>query len=342
MDGGKGILKVTMSLLSDSNSTGEYFKETGSRKIFLLAVVPDVPETYEVCSEVFASLPNLPKRFKFSADLKVINLVLGLGSHASMYPCPFCYYKKGSTDAFENRRLEDICTLNEQWQTIGKGVLTSLRTYKNCVHKPISIFPSTGNVIDIVAIPELHILIGITNKMFKEAMKEWPDILEWPKSLHLVRGDYHNQDFEGNEARKLLKNCDKLKSLIPDTRLTRNSQLHPGWKYYAAFSAFNDVVAGCFGKVVSADIEEKINKFKNAYMNLGCSFTSKVHILCNHVFPVVSLTTHGLADMSEQSLEATHHTFEQIWMKYLVKDHNHPEYGSRLKRALVEFNSCHL
>jgi hypothetical protein len=341
MDGGKGSLKVTMSLLSQSNSCG-YFKETGTRKIFLLAVVPNIPESYEVCSDVFASLPKMPQQFKFSADLKVINLVLGLGSHASMYPCPFCYFKKGSTGSFKNRTLEDICTLNEQWQTIGKGAASDLKSYMNCVHKPISIFPSTGNVIDIVAIPELHILLGITNKLFKEAMKEWPEILEWPKSLHLVQGEYHNQDFEGNEARKLLKNCEKLKSLIPDMRRTRSSVMHPGWKYYEAFRTFNDVVAGCFGKVVSADIEERINMFQDAYNNSGCSITSKVHILCNHVLPMVSLSNQGLADMSEQSLEATHHTFEKIWLKYLVKDPSHPEYGSRLKRALVEFNSCHL
>jgi hypothetical protein len=74
---------------------------------------------------------------------------------------------------------------------------TCLKLFKKC----------SGTILDIVCIPKLHILIGITNMMFKEGLKVWPEMTVWPKQFHIIHGDYHSQDFEGNKARKLLRSC---------------------------------------------------------------------------------------------------------------------------------------
>lgn len=62
------------------------------------------------------------------------------------------------------------------------------------------------------------------------------------------------------------------------------------------------------------------------HLKLGLSFTSKVHILCCHVAPVLEQTVEGLAFMSEQAMEASHSEFDKVWRKYKIKDVNRPNF----------------
>ena len=48
-----------------------------------------------------------------------------------------------------------------------------------------------------------------------------------------------------------------------------------------------------------------------------------------------------LAFWMEQAMESVHHDFKVFWERYKV-DINHPEFGERLKAAIVAYNSRHL
>ena len=60
MDGGGGMLKVTCNIITDNNNNDEIagastpapFRETGVKRLLLLAVAPEVPETYQLMSEL--------------------------------------------------------------------------------------------------------------------------------------------------------------------------------------------------------------------------------------------------------------------------------------------------
>ena len=53
-------------------------------------------------------------------------------------------------------------------------------------------YPEFGRVIDHVPIPELHEVLGITNKIYDELILRFPAAKSWPEKLCLVRAEYHH------------------------------------------------------------------------------------------------------------------------------------------------------
>ena len=118
IDGGQGFLKITLSVLppnynpltdsifcensedSDEQAVntdlkGNYSpfikgKLTGVRKLVILAIVPDIPESNSNLEILFekSGLNNIS--FKFVVDFKMLNSCLGLQNSTSIYPCPYC------------------------------------------------------------------------------------------------------------------------------------------------------------------------------------------------------------------------------------------------------------
>ena len=108
MDAGGGFFKVCISVLvEDENTCGvkkrlcyedgiaaKKFKSGSVKKLIILAIAPGLNETYDNISKVLMLLkldkiPRLPN-VKYAADLKMINLLLGLMSAALCHPCAFC------------------------------------------------------------------------------------------------------------------------------------------------------------------------------------------------------------------------------------------------------------
>ena len=69
-------------------------QSTSIRKLIIQAIAPGIPENYENISNVlnFLKLNELPPALsvRYAADLKMINLLLGMMSHASSHPCSWC------------------------------------------------------------------------------------------------------------------------------------------------------------------------------------------------------------------------------------------------------------
>ena len=64
---------------------------TGGKGILILAICPDVPESYFNVKTIFDHIKLLLlKDFNLTGDLKIINIECGIGTHSSMFPCPFC------------------------------------------------------------------------------------------------------------------------------------------------------------------------------------------------------------------------------------------------------------
>ena len=109
-----------------------------------------------------------------------------------------------------------------------------------------------------------------------------------------------------------------------------------------AFSAFNDVVSSCYGFDLATDYEEKIEIFRQSYMQLGVSITPKVHAVFYHIADFCNLTGFGLGPWSEQCGESIHHDFNEVWGHFKVNDTDHPKYGKALLDAVCYYNSLHL
>ena len=70
--------------------------------VVMLNVVVGIPETYENLKSIMevCQLSSQTFKFKTTNDLKMDNILLGLMSNSSSYPCPYCeifhdYEKRG-------------------------------------------------------------------------------------------------------------------------------------------------------------------------------------------------------------------------------------------------------
>ena len=240
---------------SDGLDVTKLSNNNGVNRVQLLSLSTDTEENYMKLKFMLDKLNLEPGSFLLCADLKVINISLNLMSHSSRHPCPYCNWVKGTstTEPDEARTFEGIRLNFETWERETGGDREKLKEYFNCQGPPLPIFPSVGLVSDFIPLSELHIMMGVTNKLvdclIKVNVREyitlpsacpqselggsskmshtsgvtsqnialyfqvWPAAENWPRQLHLLREKYHH-GFEGNQCRALLKKVNVLEQLV--------------------------------------------------------------------------------------------------------------------------------
>ena len=95
VDGGKGRLLVTLSILG-SNPSCQSFKDSSAKRTIVLACVCGVPESHKNLKIIFEKLKlnEFSYPFKIVTDFKLINMINGLQSSSSTYPCAYGECKK--------------------------------------------------------------------------------------------------------------------------------------------------------------------------------------------------------------------------------------------------------
>ena len=350
VDGGGGFLKVSLTVSSDhqtgssptpnqrlhhgSSAPSSSFKDTSVNRIFIIAIAPDVPENYFNVLQIWVMLKlkrlEIP-HITYALDLKLTNIMLGLGSHASTYPCSWCKAEKRNLS--KKGELRTFESIHENfWMWRGEGAQkTTAKNFFNCVHAPILFGEMEDNIIDVVPPPELHLLTGAVNTIYDHMAKEWPHCSCWSEACHVSKNPQHGGAFNGNACRKLLHNVDMLRSECPLAIL----------KYVDTFSALNDVVHSCFGNFLHDNYVQCISAFKKSYMSLAIPVTPKVHTIFFHIIDFCSKRNRSLGYFSEQASESLHSNFLPTWERYKVSQ-NHPMYSQKLLRAVCEYNSRHL
>ncbi|MEE4247028.1 MAG: hypothetical protein V2I33_16565 [Kangiellaceae bacterium] len=169
MDGGGSFLKVFASLISRSASAGAAaasasgdhsmrrsgrrsatnsdFKDGGVKKLLLLAVVEDVPETHVNMQNILHLLSLESLDCVCSMDMKLANIILGLQGSSSAHPCIWCSMHRqdfGHSDRqIELRTLGSIRQAVAEYQLAAEGharaAPLSGAAYGNCVRKPLSV-----------------------------------------------------------------------------------------------------------------------------------------------------------------------------------------------------------
>ena len=191
LDGGQGTLKCAATYLFESDSIFETSEPASKRRKFseglnveklsnnngvnrvqILSLSTDSEENYEKLKFMLGKLNLEPGSFLLCADLKVINISLGLQTHSARHPCPYCHWTKGklSTDDVL-RTFEGIKAQYDSWMQGTGGDRAKLKNFFNCQDVPLSIFPLAGMVLDHVPLSELHIMMGVTNKLVDELIK---------------------------------------------------------------------------------------------------------------------------------------------------------------------------
>lgn len=284
IDGGGGFLKKCLSVQSnelqfecsgkrakyDEGIAARKFKDSGVKRLFILAAVPSAQENYKNVDQLFSTLNISPFHGTIATDLKLANILAGIMSHSSAYPCTYCYAKKDELSSCgELRSPENVSSYYTKWLTEGKGSKNKAKDYFNCIHPPLITTVGGKTFLDIIPPPELHLMLGVVNTVFTHMLKECEnESLSWAKACHVQREIRRGcSGFKGNACKTLLDKVDLLRQFenlaIP--------------KYVKVFDDFKKVVSACFGNNLDQNYKACIQAFKKSYMDLGVSVTPKVH-----------------------------------------------------------------
>lgn len=348
-DGGGGTFKLGLGVINTENyfkeegvkrncySQGicpEIRKETSANKTLIIGIVPDMKENYENCQTVWTKAGLSDLSYKLCADLKLLNIIVGLQSNSSKHPCCFCNKRSDLEDfLFESgelRTLGSIRSSRDAWILHGQKDL-NLKEFDNCQHLPLIEGHDGTRIIDVCSIPELHIFQGCTNILWNNLSNRW-GTEGWEPFLikhGLFRAKYHGGEFEGPQCKRLLSLSDELRDDLPEHLRG----------FCDAFDALDVVSKSMFGKQLSWQFEEDLKTFKHYFVNLNISSRStKLHILFSHVGNLCNETGFALGLTSEQAGESLHAKFAEVARYRLPRDYNHHTYNSELMKIVLSYN----
>jgi hypothetical protein len=347
------------------------------KRILPLSVFPDFGEKWEPISQLldwmgYQAVAERGVQTFLCADLKVILVLIGQQSAASTHPCPYClmnrdHFACNVPDPLHNcpnsnpRTFENNYHWFCEWMSATDGDKSVAKSFFNVVNKPASIFPENGFILDSVPPPELHIYIGIFNRLFDFASEFDKTLLHsWARDLHQTREEYWGGTFEGNESHHLM-DCtgvlrQKIHLLLEKRRKANDSAVEVEafaigeedgmpdpllqiLRIVDLMDLFDDVVSKCFGFALQSGYLEAIAKLKKAWLEMRwpprCSV--KVHILFNHIADWCDKNKRGLGLTSEQALESIHAYFKVIQERHLVKEIGNPRWAENMLQTVLEF-----
>lgn len=97
IDGGGGFLKITLSIVPRmSVRPTKSFKDSGVKRLHIIALAPKLPEKYEYVRLIWNLLELDNFEYVVAGDLKIINIIVGIMAHSSSNPCPYCEIGKNN------------------------------------------------------------------------------------------------------------------------------------------------------------------------------------------------------------------------------------------------------
>eukprot|EP00733_Pompholyxophrys_punicea_P001245 Pompholyxophrys_punicea_v1_NODE_575_length_1667_cov_11.192808.p1 type:complete len:320 gc:universal NODE_575_length_1667_cov_11.192808:138-1097(+) len=249
-----------------------------------LVAVAEVRESHQNLATLYAdavltNFLSLPGIF-IVGDCKVNNMLCGL--MLGKYPCIYCKWDRADgfmkTSRASARSWDDYVKGYERLMTEFHG--DSQKYAVRC--DGVEAMPAIKfeDPLDKFAPPELHIMLGVVGKIYKDMkakmtaaqIKHMEDSL---KAHGILQKPYFGGTFEGNQTRTILKLVGEGVDFGMNVPRTR--------QLFLALQSFNNVVVACFGLQRERNYQEKIVLFEQAYLDAKLSVTLKVHILVEHV-----------------------------------------------------------
>ena len=358
MDGGGGFLKICLNIIANPRTPtksplakrhvgSERFRDTGVKKLFVVGIVAGVPETYHNVKTLLEASKVTSISFSLATDMKLANILCGIMQHSSVHPCCWCEISARGYQIRDGAlpRMRTLGRIRDQARLFAQsgGRKERAQEFYNCVEPPLfADLPDSVEILDLIPPPELHLMMGVTSKLYEEVLakmrKDGEDakrIEDWARAHNIVREEYRGGVMEGNKCRALLKQAVDLGKQLPDK-----------YRVFAvALFRFSKVVTACFSKdLVQVDgkgYEELIYDFHQVYLACGISMTPKVHAVIMHVPQWCHRQGKGLGHASEQASESVHHDFKKKWENFKVREDN-PRFGERLLSCVVQYNSSHI
>ena len=170
MDGGDNSFKIICNTFSKHQDPEVTFTRTekpgnicsGVNRSIILAFVEGVQENHENLRVVLELLQLDKLGFVVAADLKLLNVFLGLSGHGGKFACYVCEGEVG-LESGVLRTVSSLIQNSKAYEDKGSKPPT-MQDFKNCVKLPLIVADKDELVLHLVPPPELHLLMGATNK----------------------------------------------------------------------------------------------------------------------------------------------------------------------------------
>ncbi len=249
-DSGQGDLKISFQLIysddsvfsaatrSDRSAGGDEFLDASVKRTFICALMNGAKETYDSLSLMFDSLDLAGVKsllrnaeFVFPVDMKLANIVLGLGPVGCAFPYAYTLwspFKKHSQPHV--RRTVPSIARDDADRSAAEGDSKEsgaelLQRFHSVYHRPmnfVALFVGE-HLSDFIVPPQLHILLGLVKDLYDAVNIFSKDVTaQWLAKIGVHHDDRHGRSgFIGNDCRKMLASASVLESLL--TRATRSS-----------------------------------------------------------------------------------------------------------------------
>ena len=368
LDSGKGSCKLFMSIEENNpapinldlgagefapppkkqKKEGKYmskYKDRGVKKLFVIGLVRKLSETYHNFEKIL-SLSGI-QQFGFIFDFKATRICLGMQPCSAKYSCSYCLGTAPFEEEAELRTFESVEQDHQSFLAlcVQVGPETAKKRAKEC-HSVTQKSLITGDfpkqfILFKVLIDELHVFLGIGNKIFDELHAALthdiengflhPSIYVWANTKSIVGQNYNGGQMDGPNLNLLLTKLDELETVV-------DPRFH---KFIECLRLFHEVKKACFGMNLAEDWEEKIELFKTSYKSLDISVTPKVHCLFYEVPIFIRKTGKALGHFSAQHFESGHFDFEQTLNNFKTKESN-PKHGPQIVKSLVTYAGEHV
>ena len=142
-------------------------KLSSVNRLFAIGIMVDCQENYFNVKKLLQEI-NLPGTVTFSVDLKMAAYLVGKQSASCTYPCVYCVGCKPWTGDCSLLTIGDLKFYHQQFMTEGQNDKDNAAKYQNCVNENLLWnYPDSTLVMDVLNIPELHLLLGVVSKLLE-------------------------------------------------------------------------------------------------------------------------------------------------------------------------------
>ena len=321
-------------------------KLSGVNKTFLLGALPYSQENYSNVKLLLSQLDMSDMKPTYSPDMKMAIYLIGKVYSTCKFPCIFGNGTSPFTEVCELLTVGDA----KRWYAMfmaagGKGTGIEFASF---VYEILFQYPDETLLIDILNFPELHVMLGIVQKLldYIKLLSSTSFIESYLKAINITETHHRGKKgLNGNGCKKVLENATLItirSKALPDS--CDKERIAAAAKTLSLFGA---MVHSSFGNLVVGDWVQDIHNFCASYRALpGISFPPKYHLVEGHLQQFLerrwsqdeSYRGFGCGYWSEQPFEALHDKFDQFWTRYKV-GREHEDFGKMLRDAVMSWNS---
>ena len=211
IDGGQRSLKVVMNVFNiEADIDCKESKDTGVNKVLVLALVKNVTENHANLQILIEKTKVNNIKFYLAADLKLLNIIVGLSRHEGKYSCLYCDGEKSNLG--ELRTFAKLKKLYGSFAENGSKKY-SMQLYKNVIHPCLLDEAGDMHVLDVIPPPELHLLIKIVTEILRVLCKE-PDIAAWLSNCEIIWHGYNGGGLDEGMLTKFRSFCLTWKNIF--------------------------------------------------------------------------------------------------------------------------------